>query len=112
MYRKRKRIFFELPVIIIAAMFLLGLAVMLLWNFIFPAALHTEKITYWQAVALLILCRVLFFRFRRRQGNHKPGMWRGGGPPWRQKWMNMNDDERAKFREEWKKRCRPPEQKQ
>ena len=29
----------------------------------------------------------------------------GGGPPWRQKWMNMSDEERAKFREEWKKRC-------
>jgi hypothetical protein len=34
-------------------------------------------------------------------------MWRDEGPHWRRKWMNMNDDERAKFREEWKKRCRP-----
>ena len=30
------------------------------------------------------------------------------GPPWRQKWMNMSDEERTKFREEWKKRCQPP----
>jgi uncharacterized membrane protein YvlD (DUF360 family) len=33
-------------------------------------------------------------------------MWRGAGPQWRQKWMNMSDEERAKFREEWRqKRC-------
>lgn len=104
MYRKRKRIFFALPFIIIAVTFLAGYIVMLLWNFIFPSILHAEKIGYWQAVALFILCRVLFFGFRRR--DHRPRMWRGG-EAWRQKWMNMNDEERAKFREEWKKRCQP-----
>ena len=108
MYRKRKRLFFELPVIFIAAIFLFGFLIMLLWNFIFPAALHAQRITYWQAVALFILCRILFFGFGRRYKNHRPDMWRGGGPHWRQKWMNMSDEERTKFREEWKKRCQPP----
>ncbi len=112
MYRKRKKLFFELPFIIIAAIFLLGFVVMLLWNFIFPAVLHAQRITYWQAVGLFLLCRILFFGFRRRYGDHKPNMWRGGGSPWRQKWMNMNDEERAKFREEWKKRCGRPDQQQ
>lgn len=111
MYRKRKRLFFELPFIIIAAVFLLGFVVMLLWNFIFPAALHAERITYWQAVALFVLCRILFFGFRRWHSDHKPNMWRGN-PQWRQKWMNMNDEERAKFREEWKKRCGPQRKEQ
>lgn len=108
MYSKRKRIFFEFPVLIIAAIFLLAYIVMLLWNFIFPAALHAERINYWQALGLFVLCRILFFGFRRKY-NSKPNMWRGGGPPWRQKWMNMSDEERTKFREEWKKRCRPPD---
>ncbi len=112
MYRKRKRLFFELPFIIIAAVFLLGLIVMLLWNFIFPPVLHTEKITYSQAVGLLVLCRILFFGYRRGFSNRRPQMWRGGGPPWRQKWMNMSDEERSKFREEWKKRCRRPGEEQ
>jgi len=106
MYRKRRRLFFELPVIIIAGLFLLGFVVMLLWNFIFPHALHAERINYWQAVGLLVLCRILFFRFRTRR-NSRPSMWRGD-PQWRQKWMQMNDEERAKFREEWRKRCQPP----
>ena len=107
MYRKRRRLFFELPVIFIAAIFLFGFIVMLLWNFIFPAVLHVEKISYWQATGLLVLCRILFFGFGRRYRDHRPNIFRGG-PPWRQKWMNMSDEERAKFREEWKKRCQPP----
>lgn len=106
MYRRKRKLFFELPFIIIAAIFLLGFIVMLLWNFIFPSVLHTQKISYWQAIALLVLCRILFFGFRRR--DHRPHVWRGG-VQWRQKWMNMNDEERAKFREEWKKRCHPGE---
>jgi len=109
MYRKRKRLFFEWPFIIIAAIFLLGYVIMLLWNFIFPAVLHAERITYWQAVGLFVLCRILFVGFRRRH-NSKPHMWRGN-PQWRQKWMNMSDEERVKFREEWKKRCHTPTQK-
>lgn len=104
MYRNKKRIFFELPFIIIPAIFLLGFIVMLLWNFIFPSVLHTDKISYWQAVALFILCRILFFGFRRRE--HRPNMWRG--KEWRQKWMNMSDEERVQFREGWKRRCRRP----
>jgi len=94
---------------IIAAL-LMGLIVMLLWNFIFPPVLHTEKISYWQAVALLVLCRILFFGFRPGgPRDHHPQMWRGGGQEWRQKWMKMSDEERAKFREEWKqRRCGKP----
>ena len=107
MHRKRKKLFFELPVIVIAAIFLFGLIVMLLWNFIFPPVLHTEKISYWQAVGLLILCRILF-GFGRKYRSGRPDMFRGG-PTWRQKWMNMSDEERVKFREEWKKRCQPPD---
>jgi hypothetical protein len=107
MYRKRKRLFFELPLIIIAGIFLIGFFVMLLWNFIFPPVLHTEKISYWQAVGLLVLCRILFFGFGRRFSHRRPDMFRGI-PQWRQKWMNMSDEERAKFREEWKKRCGQP----
>ena len=101
--------FFGFPLLIIIAVLLMGVIVMLLWNFVFPPVLHTEKISYWQAVALLVLCRILFFGFRRGPGGHPPQVWRGGGPQWRQKWMKMNDEERAKFREEWRqRRCRRP----
>jgi hypothetical protein len=107
MYSKRRRPFFIFPFIIIMAILLLGLVVMLLWNFIFPTVLHTSGITYWQAIALLILCRILFVGFNRRRNNGRPNIWRDN-PKWREKWKNMSDEERAKFREEWKRRCGRP----
>jgi hypothetical protein len=111
MPRNRKRRFFYLPFFIIPALLLAGLIIMLLWNAILPAALHASRINYWQAMGLLILCRILFGSFRGRPRGHRPDMFRGG-PPWRQKWMNMSDEERAKFREEWKQRCRRPDEQQ
>jgi hypothetical protein len=84
----------------------LALLVMLLWNAILPAVLHTQHINYWQALGLLILCRILFGGI--------PISRRRGGPAFgkrsviKEKWMNMTDDERSKFKEEWRRRCRKP----
>ncbi len=111
MHRKRRRIFFDFPVIIIVGTLILSLFVMLLWNAVLTAVLHVSPLNYGQAIGLLVLCRILFVGFKGRPGGSKPRMWRGD-PMWRQKWMNMNDEERAKFREEWKKRCNPPHHKQ
>jgi len=97
----RKRIF-VFPVIAAAAVFLFGLVVMLLWNAILPAVLEVGTITYWQAVGLLVLCRILFGGLR--------GGFRGGRPPFgwppflKGRWMNMSEEERAKFKEEWERR--------
>jgi hypothetical protein len=102
--RKYSVPFFTFIMIVVALM--LGLIVMLLWNAVLSPVLHVSRLSYWQAVGLFILSRILFSGFRRGgsfQG--RPG-WRGG-PPWRQKWMNMSEEERAKFRKEWTKRCHP-----
>jgi len=111
MPRNRRKIFFALPFFVIPILLLAGLIVMLLWNAILPAAVHASRINYWQSIGLLILCRILFGGFRGRPRGRRPDMFRGG-PPWRQKWMNMTDEERAKFREEWKQRCRRPDEQQ
>lgn len=103
----------------IAALVLGGL-VMLLWNAILPALLDISPIRYWQAVGLLLLCRILFGNFGGRMGGG-PGRWNRnlqndepgsednkqpfGGGPWRGKWMNMTSEERLKFREEMRRRC-------
>lgn len=108
MPRSRKRIFYELPFFIIPIILIAGLIVMLLWNAVLPAAIHASPINYWQALGLLILCRILFGGFRGRPRNARPGMWRGA-PRWREKWMNMNDEERAKFKDEWRRRCGKPD---
>ena len=99
------------PFIMILVALVLGLIVMLLWNAVLSPVLHVSTLSYWQAVGLFILSRILFGGFKRG-GNFegRPG-WRGGAQ-WRQKWMNMSEEERAKFRKEWTNRCRPPQQNQ
>ena len=39
---------------------ILGLPVMLLWNWIIPALFGLTKITFWQAIGLNLLCGLLF----------------------------------------------------
>lgn len=94
--------FLMIPLFIAAAALLLGAVVMWLWNAILPSLLNVKAITYWQAVGLLVLCKILF-------GSFRPGS-SGGRPPfgrtrWKEKWSNMNEDEKLKFKEEWKRRC-------
>ena len=104
----KPRRFWFFPFFGIGALLLGGWAVMLLWNAILPDVTGVKVLTYWQAIGLLILTRLLF------------GGWRGGGKPggfnkhrpdfgkrvaWREKWMNMNPEERLKFKQEWRERC-------
>ena len=109
MHRNRNRFFIAIPFIIIAAILLISFIVMQLWNAILPAVLNVHAITYWQAVGILVLSKILFGSFGRRGFSSRERGW-GGGAHLRQKWMKMSDEERAKFREELKKRCRRPDE--
>jgi len=102
-YGKRKWWILFLP-LMIAAVFLFGWIVMLLWNSVLVPAAHFNPLSLWQGIGLLLLSKILFGSFRGR-----PGGFRGGSPQWKQKWMNMSDEEKLKFRDEWKKRCGPKE---
>lgn len=95
--RRRKPFF----LLIIAGIFILGVAVMLLWNAILPDVLGVATLNYWQALGLLALSRILFggFKFGPR-GNH--GGF--GHPRFKEKFMNMSREERIDFRNEWKER--------
>ncbi len=46
------------------ALFAFGSVVMLLWNAILPAVLHVSSITFWQALGILLLSKILFGGFR------------------------------------------------
>ena len=93
----------------IAAVFLMGAIVMLLWNAILPAVTAAKPLSYWQAIGLLVLSRILFggLRFGR------PG-WKNGHPgkyrAWREKWVNMSEEERIQFKEAWRRKCGKEEQ--
>lgn len=81
-----------------------GEIVRLLWNWLLPPLFGWRLITFWQALALLVLCRILF-------GGHgfRPRPRRDWG--WRrrmfERWDNMTPEEREKFRERMRSRCGP-----
>jgi len=85
----------------IAAMALLSLVVMSLWNWLVPSLFHGPAVQYWQAVGLLLLARILFGGLRARGGWH--GHWRQR--MWRERWANMTPEERERLRQRFQHRC-------
>jgi hypothetical protein len=87
--------------IVIVAFTVFGFVVTHLWNYLMPALFGLRMITFWQAVGLIILGRLLF-------GGFRPGF---GGAPWRRhmmaRWEQMTPEEREKFREGWRHRDTP-----
>lgn len=94
----RKPIFVIIP---IALFFALGGIVMLLWNWLIPIIFGLKTITYLQALGLFLLSRILLGNFGF--GNKRPPF---ANPKFREKMMNMTEEERQQFREEWKSRCK------
>ncbi len=105
MERKRKRFYF-IPLIIIGAIAVFSGIVMLLWNGVVTEVLNVKRISYPQAIGLLVLSKILFGGFR----GGPPGGFRKGGPHWRNKLMNLSPEDREKFKEQWAQRFRRPAQ--
>lgn len=78
---------------------LLGFIVMRLWNWLTPALFGWHVITFWQALGILILSKILFGGFRRP------------GPPgfvrhrMMERWAQMTPEEREKWRQSMRGRC-------
>jgi len=92
---RKKRFIRALKFLPIAVLFiaLFGLIVMSLWNWLMPALFGWKVVTFWQAIGLVILSKILFGGFR-------------GGPTgmhWRhrmmERWDKMTPEERERFRE-------------
>ena len=76
----------------IVAVAVFGFVVKGLWNVLIPAIFGLHAITFWQAVGLLVLSKILFGGFRGGPGR---GMhWRGR---MKEKWARMSPEEREKF---------------
>jgi hypothetical protein len=108
-----------MPVFALVAALLLGVVIQWLWNAILPSVAHFNPITYWQAVGLFVLCKILFggfrggrpggYRGRGRRFNEKFGDHTAGGPwAWKIKWMKMTEEERMRFRQEMRNRSGKP----
>jgi hypothetical protein len=71
-----------------------GEVVMLLWNWLAPALFGLRQITFWQALGLLALCRILFGGFGLGGGgSHRSSSRRRT----RERWEQMTPEEREKF---------------
>jgi hypothetical protein len=55
----------------IGFVFLCGLIVMLLWNWLMPDIFGLKRLNYWQAWGLLILCTILFKGFGSRNSGRR-----------------------------------------
>lgn len=91
--------FLGYALLLIGVVALVGWVVMTLWNVLLPQILGVKTITFWQALGLLALCRILF---------GGPG-GRGGGPytqRWKQKmaqrWKHLTPEQR----DQMKARCK------
>lgn len=86
--------------------------VMAFWNWLMPAVFGLGLITFWQALGILVLSKLLFgfgrggWGYQRHYGAHwkhyGSGMWKN---KMEEKLKAMSPEEREKFREEWKRKC-------
>jgi hypothetical protein len=76
---------------LLALIVLFGLAVMALWNALLPAIAGLPEITFWQAVGILVLARILF------GGLGGAGWHHGHKNTLKERWQNMSDKEQKAF---------------
>ncbi len=99
----RRKLLWIAPLAIVAvllAVALGGAIVRLLWNWLLPPLFGWPQITFWQALALLALCRILFGGF----GMHSHGR-SNAGRRMAARWASMTPEERERFRQGLRERC-------
>jgi Ca2+/H+ antiporter, TMEM165/GDT1 family len=81
-------------------LFIIPFALLGIAAFTLAVVVHVSTVSFWQALGLLVLSKILFSGFR---GAH----W--GRHQWKnrmmQRWDNMTPEEKEKFRGEWERRC-------
>lgn len=98
---KYRFIFF--PLIAIAFITVFSFVVMLLWNNVLAEVVNVRTVTFWQAMGILVLSKILF-------GGFGPGGKRGGPPAFarrrmEEKMKHLSPEEREKFKARMQNRC-------
>jgi hypothetical protein len=90
----RRKLIFLAPLALLALVGFIaigGTIVQLLWNWLVPPLFGVPHVSFWQALGLLVLCRILFGGFGRH-GGHR-GMT-----------SRMTPEERERFRQRIRER--------
>lgn len=89
------------------AVLMFGLVIMMLWNWLVPELFNGPQITFWQALGIFLLAKVLFGGWGGR------GRWNHGhagqcGNRYYEKLASMTPEERERFKQRMtEKWCRP-----
>ena len=90
----RAQRFIKVLLIAVVAATVLGFVVKGLWNALMPELFGWHPLTFWQALGLLLLSKILFGGFHRHAG---------GRSHWKQRmkerWEHMSPEERERFRQ-------------
>src|SRR5260370_37310294 len=91
---KQHRFFRTLKIllIVVVAGTLLGFVIMHLWNWLMPSLFGLNVITFWQALGLFVLGKLLLGGFHRHHGGPPRR-----GQPMRERWGEMGSEERKRF---------------
>ncbi len=101
----RKRMIWMGPAAILGMVIFItigGEVVMHLWNWNLPALFGWRPITFWQALGLFALCRILFGDLGMRvRGSHRSNFRRRMD----ERWEQMTPEERERFRQGMRSGC-------
>ncbi|HEV3057237.1 MAG TPA: hypothetical protein VGY48_03270 [Vicinamibacterales bacterium] len=75
-----------------------------LWNWLLPPLFGWRQVTFWQALGLLALCRILFGGFGRHSSG-RSNLRRRMSERMTERWEHMTPEERERFRHGMRGRC-------
>ena len=102
----RRKFFMFAPLALLAVVLFIAIGgeiVQALWNWLLPPLFGWHEVTFWQALGLLVLCRILFGGFGG--GAHRRSEWRHRI---RERMEQMTPEEREAMRWKWGTRGCPP----
>ncbi len=94
----------KIPLIVccvVAGIFAFSAIVMWLWNAILPEVIEVSPISYWQAMGILVLSKILFGGFRGGPRGGKRHSWK---KEMLYKCRHMSPEEKARFKEAMRQR--------
>ena len=97
--KKRRFLFLVAPPMFLLFIGLGGVVVRELWNGLLPPLFNLPRVTFWQALGVLALSRILFGGF---------GRGGGGGSHYRRRWEAMTPEERERIRQRLRERWGSP----
>lgn len=84
---------FGMVTLALAGIAAIGYLVMVLWNAIIPDLINVKQLGFWQALGLLVLCKILFGGVKMNGGHNKMR-----GKRWKEKFEGMSAEQREEFK--------------